>query len=129
MYNWDTSVKEFLFWTTQNWSTGEDKWADWLPNQSFLFGDIVRYNGDYYSAITAIAPSTTFDFEKFVKLDGLSTVGSSVISLSPAATKLTFVAPLAVADDIRNPFNGYDIFKVDGTPLTPNFLNSFRDTN
>jgi len=129
MYNWDTSVKEFLFWTTQNWSTGEDKWADWLPNQSFLFGDIVRYNGDYYSAITAIAPSATFDFEKFVKLEGLSTVGSSVISLSPAATKLTFVAPLAVADDIRNPFNGYDIFKVDGTPLTPNFLNSFRDTN
>lgn len=129
MYNWNTSVKEFLFWTTQNWSTGEDKWADWLPNQSFLFGDIVRYNGDYYSAITAISPSDTFDFEKFVKLEGLSTVGSSVISLSPAATKLSFVAPLAVADDIRNAFNGYDIFKVDGTPLIPSFLNSFRDTN
>jgi hypothetical protein len=32
-------------------------------------------------------------------------------------------------DDIRNSFNGYEIFKVDGTPIQPNFLNSFRDDN
>ena len=127
--NWETSAKEFLFWTTQNWSTGEDKWEEWLPNTLTLFGSIVRYDGDYYRAIRNSEPSDIFNEDDFVKLDGLSTVGSSVISLSPAAAKLTFSAPLTVVDDIRNPFNGYEIFKVDGSPIAPNFLNSYREDN
>lgn len=127
--NWETSAKEFLFWTTQNWSTGEDKWDEWLPGTPVSYGSIVRYNGDYYRAIANAPASTIFDDDKFVKLDGLSTVGSSVISLSPAAAKLTFSAPNCVVDDIRNPFNGYEIFKVDGTPIEPKFLNSYREDN
>ena len=127
--NWTTSAKEFLFWTTQNWSTGEDKWDDWLPNQEVRIGSIVRYDGEYYRALRTSAPASIFDNDDYVKLDGLSLIGSSAISLSPAAAKLTFKAPLSVVDDIRNPFNGYEIFKVDGTPIQPNFLNSFRDDN
>lgn len=127
--NWETSAKEFLFWTTQNWSTGEDKWDEWLPNSMVSYGSIVRYNGDYYRAIRTVEPSAIFNEDDYVKLDGLSTVGSSVISLSPAAAKLTFSAPLSVVDDIRNSFNPYEIFKVDGTSIAPNFLNSYREDN
>lgn len=127
--NWETSAKEFLFWTTQNWSTGEDKWDEWSPDVAVPYGSIVRYNGDYYRAVVNSPASAIFEEDNFVKLDGLSTVGSSVISLSPAAAKLTFSAPNCVVDDIRNPFNGYEIFKVDGTPIEPKFLNSYREDN
>ena len=127
--NWETSAKEFLFWTTQNWSTGEDKWTDWVANQPVNIGDIVKYNGDYYRAINTLEPESVFISNDYVRLDGLSSIGSSVISLSPAATNLTFVSPLSVVDDIRNPFNGYEIFKVDGTPITPSFLNNYRNEN
>ena len=127
--NWETSAKEFLFWTTQNWSTGEDKWDEWLPNVAIPYESIVRYNGDYYRAIRLSQASAFFVNDDFVKLDGLSSVGSSVISLSPAAAKLTFKAPYSVVEDIKNQFNGYEIFKVDGTPISPNFLNSYREDN
>jgi len=127
--NWETSAKEFIFWTTQNWSTGQDKWADWIPNQPVAYQAIVKYNGDYYQAIQLVAPSASFDYTKYVKLDGLSGVGSSVISLSPAADSITFSSTLSVADSIQNKFNTYEIFKVDGTPLEPNFINLYRKDN
>ena len=127
--NWQTSAKEFLFWTTQNWSTGQDKWNDWVPNILINAGNIIRYNGDYYRALNDVPGSQIFNNNLFVKLDGLNTLGSSVISLSPAAAKITFSLPLAVVDDIRKTFNEYEIFKVDGTPIHPDFLNSYRNDN
>jgi len=134
--NWETSAKEFLFWTTQNWSSGQDKWDDWLPDTPVTYGSIVRYNGDYYKAARNVAPAEFFEeinsvthFRNYTKLDGLSTVGSSVISLSPAANKIVIKTEYAVVDDILNQFNGYEIFKVDGSKLEPNFLNSYRSGN
>ena len=127
--NWEVSVKEFLFWTTQNWSTGKDKWEDWKANQPVVSNSIVKFNGEYYRAINNLDPAAIFNTVDYVKLDGLSSIGSSVISLSPASTNLTFSAPLTVVDDIRNPFYNYEIFKVDGTPITPSFLNNYRDEN
>jgi hypothetical protein len=127
--NWETSAKEFMFWTTQNWSTGQDKWSNWQQNQPVSLGQIVRYNGDYYRAINNIDPAIIFDYEEYVKLDGLSSIGSSVLSLSPAATNLTFASNKSVVDDIRNQFNKYEIFKVDGTPIQPQFLNNYREEN
>jgi hypothetical protein len=127
--NWETSSKEFLFWTTQNWSSGQSKWDDWLPLVATEYQSIVRYNGDYYQAVRKSPASEIFNEEDFIKLDGLSTVGSSVISLSPLAKKIVFSVPYNVVDDVKNPFNGYEIFKVDGTPLPPNFLNSYRENN
>ena len=127
--NWETSAKEFLFWTTQNWSSGEDKWNEWLPNTLVVFETIVRYNGDYYKAIRNSMTTDIFNDDDFVKLDGLSSVGSSVISLSPAASKLTFSAPYSVVDDVTNQFNGYEIYRVDGQPIEYDFLNSYREDN
>lgn len=127
--NWETSSKEFLFWTTQNWSVGKDKWAEWNPLVSVTVGSIVQFNGEYYQAVRNISATTIFDEEDYVKLDGLSTVGGSVIALSPSAAKLTFATSLAVVDDIKNTFNGYEIFKVDGTAISPNFINSYREEN
>ena len=127
--NWETSAKEFMFWTTQNWSTGQEKWADWLPETQIEFGSIVRYNGDYYRCIRTQVPSASFVQANFDKLEGLSNVGSSVISLSPASNKLTFAADMSVVDDISNPFNDYEIFKVDGTPIHPIDLDSIRQGN
>ena len=127
--NWDSSVREFMFWTTQNWSAGQDNWEDWTPGTLVSYGSVVRYNGDYYSALTSIPPGDIFDYSKYNKLDGLSDTGSSVISLSPAANKLTFTTNLAVVDDITNQFYDYEISKVDGTPLNPHFLDSYRNGN
>lgn len=127
--NWETSAKEFLFWTTQNWSSGQDKWQEWDADNATEFGAIVKYNGDYYRAIRKSEANPVFQEDDFVKLDGLSNVGSSVISLSPAANKLTFNAPLSIPDNIVNPFYSYEIFKVDGTPIPPNALNSYRNEN
>ncbi len=127
--NWETSAKEFMFWTTQNWSTGEDKWSNWQENQPVVLGQIVRYNGDYYRALNNLDPALIFNSEDYVKLDGLSSIGSSVISLSPASMNLTFSAPISVVDDIRNQFYKYEIFKVDGSPIQPQFLNNYREEN
>jgi hypothetical protein len=125
--NWETSAKEFLFWTTQNWSIGEDKWEDWRPNVVVRANSIVRFNGEYYRASEDLAPAFTFDPALYTRLAGLTNLGASVISLSPSAAKVTFSAELSVVDDIRNDFYSYEIFKVDGTPISPNFLNSYRD--
>ncbi len=127
--NWETSAKEFLFWTTQNWSSGQDKWEDWLADQPVNYGSIVRYNGDYYRAVRNVPSSSIFEEQYYDKLEGLSTVGSSVIALSPAANRIVIDSEYAVVDDILNQFNGYEIFKVDGTKLEPNFLNSYRSGN
>ena len=127
--NWETSTKEFMFWTTQNWSSGADKWTDWRPNVVIPFNSIIKYNGDYYRSVRNVEASSSFDATSFIKLDNLSTIGSGVISLSPSADKITFNTTLAVVDDIGNPFNGYEIFKVDGTPLEKAYINSFRSDN
>ena len=130
--NWETSAKEFLFWTTQNWSTGQDKWQDWTPELEVKTNNIVKYFGDYYQAIRPsknITPDAEHSDLYFERMEGLSSVGSSVIAISPAATKLTFNTPLTVVDDITNDFNEYEIVAVDGKPIPPNFLNSYHDSD
>jgi len=127
--NWETSAKEFLFWTTQNWSIGKDKWKEWKPNTFISVGSVVRYNSEYYRAIVDAQESTIFVEQNYVKLDYLTDLGSSVISLSPSANKISFKAELSIAEDIRNPFNPYEIVKVDGTPILPEFINSYRKEN
>ena len=127
--NWSTSAKEFMFWTTQNWSAGQDRWNDWIPNKPIAYGTIVRYEGEYYSALTNVPSSPEFNPDDFNKLEGLSIAGAGVISLSPAAASISFKTSLTVVDDVGNKFNNYEIFKVDGTPITPNQLDSYRSGN
>ena len=127
--NWETSAKEFMFWTTQKWSSGQDKWEQWIPNVPVKYGQVVKYQEDFYRAIENIPGQSTFLSEFYFKLDGLSTIGSSIISLSPSANGLSFTSALSVADDISNPFNNYEIFQVDGSSLLPIDLNSNRQGN
>jgi hypothetical protein len=127
--NWETSAREFMFWSIQNWSTGQDKWADWQPNTSYPFGSILRINGEYYKAIRTVPAVASFPYDDFVHLDGLSTIGSSAISLSPSANKISFTTKNAVVDSITNGFNQYEIYKVDATALSPNFINFYRQDN
>ena len=127
--NWVTSAKEFLFWTTQNWSSGVEKWKDWLPTDSYQAGEIVKFDGDYYKAEVAIDASDIFLENNWTKLDGLSTVGASVLALSPSANTIIINSELSVIDDIKDQFNVYEFFKVDGTKLDEDFLNSYRDDN
>jgi hypothetical protein len=70
--NWETSIKEFLFWTTQNWTDG------------------------------------------------------AVLSLSPSAYRIVFNAPTAVVEDVTDQFYGYNIFRVDGQKLDPEFIDVYR---
>ena len=124
--NWLSSANEFLFWTTQNWSTGVDKWQDWQANESYTYGSIVKYDGDFYSALYNIPLSTAFDASKWNMLPGLSNIGSSVISLSPSANGINFTTTLAVVDSIASQFNPYEIFKVDGSPFDLTSLDSYH---
>jgi hypothetical protein len=127
--NWETSTREFLFWSTQNWSTGQDKWSDWNPTQSYTYATIVRYEGDYYSAIQNIPQSNEFEYKKWNILPGLNIEGASVISLSPGANSINFNTNLSVVDNIGNGFNTYEIFKVNGTPFEITNLDSYRQGN
>jgi hypothetical protein len=198
--NWETSAKEFLFWTTQNWSSVQDKWTEWTPNIDIEYNEIVRYNGEYYQALQKIPATSSvpvnnlsvsgeegdyrlyaddvlgvyigmlvtgpgveagalvqsvtghgpyvinltennigtvtqasfvgfFNTNLYENLPGLDTVGSAVISLSPAAGQITFLADLAVVESVTDPFNSYSIFKVDGTPISPQFIDSYRNGN
>ena len=127
--NWSTSAKEFMFWTTQNWSSGQNTWSEWLPNQAYPYGSVVKYNGEYYSASYNLPTTNIFEFANWTALPGLSNVGAGVISLSPSANGITFTTKLTVVDDISNPFNNYEFFKVDGTPLQPSQLDSYREGN
>jgi len=127
--NWGTSTREFLFWSTQNWSAGQDKWSDWDPTKSYNYATIVRYEGDYYSAIQNIPQSNEFEYEKWNILPGLNIEGASVISLSPGANSINFNTNLSVVDNIGNGFNTYEIFKVNGTPFEITNLDSYRQGN
>jgi len=73
--NFDLSIKEFLFWTTQNWSVG------------------------------------------------------TVISVSPAASKLIFEKEYHAVDNIFDNFYDYSVYKTDGNILRPEFLELSRDGN
>ena len=140
--NWETSAKEFLFWTTQNWALGEDKWQEWSEFDQVGYGTIVRYNDEYYRALrnvpieeppitpdTSLFNETDVAYSYYEKMDGLRETGSPVISLSPAANKLVLRTENAVVDDIRNPFYEYELFSVNGKPISITDLDFNRSDN
>ena len=127
--SWETSVKEFMFWTTQNWSAGEDKFVDWLPNKIYKTGVIVKYNGEYFSSKIDHTTTDVFHPGFYNKLASLSQDGASIIALSPSALGLSMKLNYAVIDDIRDQFNEYEILKADGSKFDQNFLNYTREDN
>ena len=127
--SWETSIKEFLFWTTQNWSAGEQKYKEWNQQTTFNAGQVILYSGEFYSANRDHTTSNIFQPNLYTKLDGLSQDGASVIALSPSALGLSMNVPYNVIDDIRDRFNEYEIFKADGLKFDQNFLNYTRENN
>lgn len=126
--NWETSAKEFMFWTTQNWSSPSTIWTEWTADMVIYYGEIVRYNGGYYKALKDMQ-STIFNEADFYLLNGIDIVGNPVISLSPSANKLTFKALLSTVDDISNPNNVYEMLNASGDAIPSKFLNMFRVDN
>lgn len=51
----------------------------------------------------------------------------SLLTVSPAADFVEINIPIGVADNLLDSFYEYQIFKSDGTPLLPNFINVNRD--
>lgn len=43
-------------------------YTDWAPNNAYIIGDCVRFNGNYYSANQNVERSSTFDFTKWDSL-------------------------------------------------------------
>jgi hypothetical protein len=126
--NWETSAKEFVFWTVSNWGVNQQVWEEWIPNVTVHYNDIVRYNGDYYKALTTMN-DPVFNNQKYAVLSGLNYEGNSVLTLSPAATTLLFKTTLSVVDDIQNPKYVYEMFDVNGNPIPLSFINAFRTDN
>jgi predicted lipoprotein len=42
---------------------------DWIPFRDYTYGVVVKYSGNYFSAIANVAPSANFDFNNWIKLD------------------------------------------------------------
>ena len=127
--NWFTSVDEFLFWTTQQWSLSQNNWVQWKPNIKILYDVVVKYAGEYYRSIIEHDTGVVFNNELYIKLPGLSVVGRPVISLSPSATGVFLSTPYAVIDDIGNPRNSYEIVNVSGQTILTEDLKIHRDKN
>ena len=51
----------------------------------------------------------------------------SLISLSPCAARLEISVPIGVADNLLDSFYDYQVYKNDGTPLDPKFIDVSRD--
>jgi hypothetical protein len=126
--NWETSAKEFLFWTTSNWKSMQDTWYEWSPYTAIQRGDIVRFNGSYFTALKSIQ-SDIFNIGDYEFLPGLDIVGSALISLSPAANKLTFTSILSVVDSISNTNNICELLDISGHQITVPMIQLYRTDN
>lgn len=127
--NWDHSVKEFLFWTTQNWSTGIDTYVEWDSFTSYNTNEIVYYEGEFFKTKTSHLTENTFNPNLYYKIDELNSDGAAAISLSPSALKLDLALNFYVVDDLRETSNVYEIFQADGKKYDPQQLEYVRKDN
>jgi len=127
--SWETSVKEFLFWTTQNWSPGTENYSEWDFGIFYKAGSVVLYNGDYYKSKRDHTTTTFFDVNLYVKLDGLNQDGASAISLSPAALGIDLNLNYATVADLREQIGTYEIFSANGQKYDPKLLSYSRYDN
>jgi hypothetical protein len=127
--NWDTSVREFLFWTTQNWSSGADQYKEWETYTKYSNNQVVFYEGEFYRSIKDHETLNFFDINNYTPLEKLNSDGAAVISLSPAALKINLKLNYNVVDDLRETHNIYEIFAADGSKYDPQNLYFVRYDN
>lgn len=127
--NWEYSVKEFLFWTTQNWSSGADFYTEWNPNTKYQLDNVVYYNGEFYKVSGDHISGNDFDENLYYQINDLNLNGAGAISLSPSALRLDLKLDYSVVDNLTEQTNEYEIFLADGTKYDFNDLNYLRYDN
>lgn len=123
--NWEYSVKEFLFWTIQNWGS-DSNYTEWATDVTYNFNEIVYYEGNFYKVIIEHTTGQIFDPEFYIKIDELDNDGAGAISLSPAALKLDLNLNYFIVDDLNETNNDYEIFTADGSKYNFEELNYLR---
>jgi hypothetical protein len=127
--DWEYSIKEFLFWTTQNWSSGTDNYNEWQSYTAYKSTDIVFYNGEFYKVLLDHVTDENFDIKKYYKVDEINLDGAGAISVSPAALKLDLALNYFVVDNFNDISNSYEVFSADGIKYDFDELNYMRSDN
>ena len=102
-YNTNTPYFSYYPWTQTgagiNAGGISEPYSSWTPNEQYVAGKVVFYNGKYYRAVVS-SSTATFNERNFVQLPGLPVVGgenallrtswdSSAVKLLPYSTTLT----------------------------------------
>lgn len=82
---------------------------------------------DRYDSDNKVTQNWTTGAKEFMYWTSHNWALGSLITLSPAGEKLEISFNIGVPDNILDSFYDYQIYRGDGTPLTPNFLNIKRD--
>jgi hypothetical protein len=91
----------------------------YLKTQGFSF--------DRYDAENQVAYNWGTSCKEFLFWTKHNWAVGSLLTLSPSAGQVEMKIPLGVADSLFDSFYDYQIFKSDGAPLLPIFLNVSRD--
>ena len=82
---------------------------------------------DGYDSETQTAFDWTTSVKEFLFWTKHNWAEGSLISLSPCASRLEITVPVGVADSLLDSFYDYQVYKNDGTPLDPRFIDVSRD--
>lgn len=85
------------------------------------------FNFDRYDAENQVAFNWATSCKEFLFWTKQNWEIGSLITLSPAAQQVLVNRELGVIDDLFDSFYRYEIYKSDGLPLLPNFINVKRD--
>ena len=96
-----------------------------LGYEQYLKSLGLMFNG--YDATTQTTKDWFTACKEFMFWTKHNWAAGSLITLSPAADALDINIGVGVADDILDDFYEYQIFKSDGTPLLPRYINVNRD--
>ncbi len=94
-------------------------YEDFLKSRGFVF--------DNYDAINQVSQDWFTSAKEFMFWTKHNWVEGSLITLSPAAQKISVTVSVGVVDDLLDGFYDYQVLKADGKPLSPEFVDIRRD--
>jgi len=94
-------------------------YEEYLKSTGFVF--------DNYDTENQVSQDWTTSCKEFMFWTKHNWAEGSIITLSPSATKIQITAPVGVVDNILDSFYEYSVFKGDGNPLDPKFIDVNRD--
>ena len=87
----------------------------------------IGFSFDDYDATTQTAKDWTTAAKEFMFWTKQNWEVGSLLTVSPSANKVSIANFVGVADNFLDSFYDYEIYKSDGTPLAPDFINVERD--